>query len=90
MQRSMFKDQERQPKPLIDVYELEEFDQRICYAMEYHLAVKLTVWDDGFTEEVTGHVHYVDPISHDLRIEDNTGKFEQIAFEHVVGRVVID
>lgn len=30
MQRSMFKVQERQPKPLIDVYEFEVFDQRIC------------------------------------------------------------
>ena len=36
---SMYKDQERQPKPLIDEYMAEEFDQWICYARERNLAV---------------------------------------------------
>ncbi|MCM2535011.1 YolD-like family protein [Neobacillus pocheonensis] len=54
MMREYWKDQERQPKSLIDVYEFEEFDHRICYVMEYHLAVKITIWDDGFTEDMTG------------------------------------
>lgn len=52
MQHSMYKDQERQPKPLIDEYEKEQFDQRIAHAMEYSLAVKLSVWSDGFTYDV--------------------------------------
>jgi hypothetical protein len=30
MQREMFKDQERQARPIIDEYQAEEFDQRIC------------------------------------------------------------
>lgn len=42
-------DQERMIiKPIIDVYESEEFDKRICYAMEYNLSVKITIWYNGF------------------------------------------
>jgi hypothetical protein len=90
MTRAMFKDQERQPKPLIDEYEKEDFDQRIAYAMEYNIAVKLTVWSDGFTAYITGRIHYVDPITHLLRIEVKPGEFERVAFEDVVGAAVID
>jgi hypothetical protein len=74
MQRSIFKDQERQPKPLIDKYEAIELDQWICYAMDNNIPVK-TVRNDGFTEDVIGHVQYVDPITHQLRIEVKVENF---------------
>jgi hypothetical protein len=90
MTRTMFKDQERQPKPLIDEYEKEVFDQRIAYAMEYNIAVKLTVWSDGFTTYITGRIHYVDPITHLLRIEVKPGEFERVAFEAVVELILVD
>lgn len=90
MTHAMFRDQERQPKPILDGYESEEFDQIIAFAMEYNLAVKLTVWADGFKEDITGRIHYVDPITHQLRIEVKPGEFEQIAFENVIGAVVLD
>jgi hypothetical protein len=54
------------------------------------LAVKLTVWADGFTTDITGRIHRVDPITHQLRVEVKPGEFEQVAFEDVVGVVVID
>ncbi len=63
MTREMYKDQQRQAKPLIDDYEMEEFDLRIAYVKEYNLEVELRVWDDGFFEETRGHVHYVDPLT---------------------------
>ncbi|WP_332285191.1 YolD-like family protein [Bacillus safensis] len=46
------------------------------YATEYNHAVKLTVWDDGFTHDITGRVHYVDSITHEVRIEVKPGEFE--------------
>ena len=90
MQREMFKDQERQVKPILDEYQSQEFDERICYAMESNSAVKLTVWNDGFTYEITGRIHYVDPITKQLRVEVKPGDFERIAFEDVVGVIVVD
>jgi hypothetical protein len=90
MTRVMFKDQERQPKPLIEEYEKEDYDQRIAYAMESNLPLKITVWSDGFTTELSGLIHYVQPITHQLCIEVDPGEFKQIAYEDVVGVVVVD
>jgi hypothetical protein len=89
-QRAMFKDQERQPRPLLSEFDTEEFDQRIAYAMEYKLTVKLSVWADGFTTEITGNINRVDPITHELRLEVKPGEYERVAFEDVCGVVVVD
>ncbi|MEH7505125.1 YolD-like family protein [Neobacillus drentensis] len=89
-QRDLWRDSERVEKPLLDIYELEEFDQQIAYAMANNLAVKLTTWDDGFFSEMTGTVNRVDPITHELRVEVKPGEYERVAFENVTGVVVVD
>lgn len=89
-QRDLWRDQGRTIKPIIDDYEKEEFDQRICYAMEFNLTVKITIWSNGFTSEINGRIHYVDPISNHLRIELQGGKFQLIEFEDVIGVSVVD
>jgi hypothetical protein len=90
MNRAMFKDQERTMKPLLDEYEKEEFDRSIAYAIEYNLQVKIKVWIDGFTKTITGLVHYVDPITLQLRIEVKFGEFERVNFEDVAGVNVVE
>ncbi|WP_342431338.1 YolD-like family protein [Neobacillus sp. FSL H8-0543] len=88
MTRAMFKDQERKAKPLIDEYEAEEFDRQINYAKEYKLLVRVSVWEEGFTTEMIGRIHSLDPIKHQLRLEVRTGEYEVIAFEKVIGVIV--
>jgi hypothetical protein len=90
MTAAMFKDQERKMKPLLDEYEKEEFDRSIAYAMEYQLPVEIKVWSEGFRESITGFIHYVDPVTSQLRMEVKPGEFERIAFEHVVGVNVVE
>lgn len=90
MTSDMFKNQARTPKPILDEYQAEEFDLRIAYATEYNHVVKLTVWDDGFPHDITGCVHYVDPITHELRIEVKPGEFERVAFNSVVNVKVLN
>ena len=85
-----WRDNERQAKPIIDEHEAEEFDLRIFHAMEYDLSVKLTVWDDGFTFDITGRVHYVDPITHELRIEVKLGEFKRVTFDSIIGVKVVN
>jgi len=72
-QRNFWRDTERERKPIIDELEAEEFDLHTAYVMECGHAVKVTVWDDGFTHDITGRVHHVDPITHELRIEERPG-----------------
>ncbi|MBT2735630.1 YolD-like family protein [Bacillus sp. ISL-7] len=88
--RGLWRDTERIAKPIIDEHEAEEFDQRIAYAMESNYAVKITIWQDGFTTEITGRIHRVDPITHQLRIEVKPGEFEWVAFEEVTEVTVVD
>lgn len=90
MSRAMFKDQERKMKPFLDDYEKEEFDRSIAYAMEYNLPVKIKVWSDGFTETFTGRIHYINPNTLQLRMEVKPGEFERIAFDDVVGVMVVE
>lgn len=90
MQKDYWLDTERIKKPIIDEHEAEEFDLRIIYSMEYNYSVKLTVWEEGFVHDITGSVHYLDPITHELRIEVKPREFERVAFERVVGVKVIE
>lgn len=89
-QRNLWIDQERMNKPIIDEYEKEEFDQRLCYAMEYNLPVKVKLWTDGFTSEITGRIHYLDPISYQLRIDLQRGEFQRINFRDIIDLSVVD
>ncbi|MBS4194147.1 YolD-like family protein [Lederbergia citri] len=88
--RDLWTDQGRIIKPIIDEYEKEEFDQRICYAMEYNLSVKITIWSNGFLSNIIGRIHYVDSISYQLRIELFEGRVQRIDFEDVLGVSVIE
>ncbi|WHY93134.1 YolD-like family protein [Neobacillus cucumis] len=63
-QRHFWLDTERINKAIIDEHQAEEFDLRIIYSMEYNHSLKLTIWDEGFTYDVNGRVHYVDPVTH--------------------------
>ncbi|MCM2535176.1 YolD-like family protein [Neobacillus pocheonensis] len=83
-QRDLWTDQERIIKPIIDEYEKVEFDQRTFYAMEFNLSVKITMWSNGFAFDITGHIHYIDSISDQLRIELLEGEFRRINFEDVI------
>ncbi|WP_412759090.1 YolD-like family protein [Neobacillus cucumis] len=58
--------------------------------MENNLAVKLTVWTDGFTDNVIGCVHHVDPISHQVHIETKPGEIKRISLGDIVSVTLID
>ncbi|WP_256942633.1 YolD-like family protein [Bacillus sp. OV166] len=52
--------------------------------------MKLTVWSDGFTKEMTGQIHSINPITHQLQVEVKPGEFKPVAFEDVIGVAVLD
>ncbi|MGJ3196968.1 YolD-like family protein [Peribacillus frigoritolerans] len=53
----------RQLKPILDEYQLEEFEDKIHTAMEFVSPVMFTVWEDGFYWEYTGMIHRFDPLT---------------------------
>jgi hypothetical protein len=88
--RKFWNDSERITKPILDQYQVEEFDNKIGYAIEFNLPVKLTLWVDGFTKDIIGRLHHVDSITHQLIIEVKPGEFQRIKFEHVTKVCIVE
>ncbi|WP_445662368.1 YolD-like family protein [Bacillus sp. FSL W8-0223] len=72
------------PKPMLDPYQIQEIEEKIHYAMEFHFQVKFDVWIEGFVEEVRGIVYYLDPIQKEIRVKDDEGDVERIKFDNIV------
>lgn len=72
------------PKPMLDPYQIQEIEEKIHYAMEYHYPIKFDVWYDGFVEDVRGFVYYLDPIRKEIRVKDNEGNIEYVKFDNIV------
>lgn len=85
MMRALRNELEQCEKPIVDEHERSEFDERIGYAMEYNLPVVFSVWQAGFITEVAGRIHYIDPITKQMRIESLIGEFERLMLADVVG-----
>lgn len=83
--RELARDELRQAKPILDEYEIEEFENSICYAMEYTYPVVISKWEDGFTYEEKGLVHYLDPIRKEVRMVSEDGTALSIKFADIVG-----
>lgn len=84
------KDYYKAPKPLLDPYQVQEIEEKIHYAVEYHFPVQFEIWYDGFTEKVRGYIHYLDPIQKEIRVKDKEGNVERVKFENVINVEVED
>ncbi|MFI8650643.1 YolD-like family protein [Bacillus velezensis] len=71
-------------KNILDEYQLEEVTRTICEAMKFNTALVISVYRDGFIEEITGHVHYIHEINQSLHVKDLKGDTLFIAFDAVL------
>lgn len=90
MLRELTRDEMRQAKLILDEYEIESIEKRICEAMEFTHPVVILKWEDGFTYEERGHVHYLDPIRKEVRIVSEDGFMLRIKFADIVAVEVIN
>jgi hypothetical protein len=89
MLRQLWGEFDFEAKPLLEV-QIEEFDQRVLYAMEYNLPVKITTWNNGSTYEFKGQTHYVDPIKKELRLRSETDGQAYIKLNDIIAVEVIE
>jgi hypothetical protein len=57
MLKNLEEEQNYQKKPLIDHYQIEEFENKIHYAMEFAYFVNVKVWREGFIDELVGRIN---------------------------------
>ncbi|PLR91545.1 YolD-like family protein [Bacillus halotolerans] len=74
-------------KPILDEYQLEEMARVICEAMEFNSILIISVYRDGFFEEVTGHVHYLNEINKRLHVKDLKGATSFISLDSVLQQI---
>ncbi|PLT28860.1 YolD-like family protein [Peribacillus deserti] len=72
MLRGVTTDYYKLEKPILDEYQIQEFESKICLAMEFAFLLQITIWDDGFNKEYTGLAHRLDAINKIIYLELNT------------------
>ncbi len=71
-------------KPELDEQKIEEMNDIICEAMEFHRSLTFHYFQKGMTNVVKGYVHYIDQLNMELRIVDMSEKRQTISFENLV------
>ncbi|UVB74377.1 YolD-like family protein [Bacillus subtilis] len=71
-------------KPILDEYQLEDMARTICEAMEFNSVLVIGIYRDGFIEEVTGHVHYIDEVKQRLHVKDLKGDTNFISIDKII------
>lgn len=83
-------DKKRINKPILDENQLEEIDNHLHLAIGFHYLVKFSLWMEGFTKEITGHIHYIDVLNKHVRIVDLNGKVHRIENRSIIDVNFID
>ena len=79
-------------KPILDEYQIEEYENKISDAMEDSSILKFTTWKDGYEWEYSGLVKKLDPISKMIYLElSNDEQYTmKIKFNDIVRVDVLD
>ncbi|MET1176939.1 YolD-like family protein [Peribacillus simplex] len=77
-------------KPFLDEYQVEEFENNIHYAMEYHLPISFILHNGGNPKELHGYCVYIHPVTKELRIQKKDSSFEYIKFDEIISVTVED
>lgn len=75
-------------KPILEEYQVEEFENNIHYAMEYHLPIRFKLHNEGNPHELYGHCVYIHPVSKEVRIQRKDSSFEYIQFNEIIDVIV--
>ncbi|WP_409293917.1 YolD-like family protein [Peribacillus sp. SCS-26] len=92
MLKEMKRDENRVEKPLLDEYQIEEFENKICFAMEFKLQIMAVVWEEGFEKTRIGMVHRLDEIYKLIYLETDgpANELFRIFFDDIVRIEVLE
>ncbi|MGZ9817091.1 YolD-like family protein [Peribacillus simplex] len=77
-------------KPTLDEYQVEDFENNIHYAMEYHLPISFRLHNEGNPIELHGYCVYIDPVTKELSIQKKDSSYEKIKFNEIISVIVED
>ncbi|MGG3102029.1 YolD-like family protein [Bacillus velezensis] len=71
--------------PSLDAQQIEEMDIFVSEALEFNKELNFTLFNNGFVENVTGRVHYINFEQQKINVKDQNGKTVFITMNNVIG-----
>jgi hypothetical protein len=84
------KDYYKESKPLLDEIQIDEFERKMLFAMEYAKPIRIKIWRSGFFSEYKGLLQRLDEINRNIYLKKENGEIVRISFEEIVGTEVDD
>jgi hypothetical protein len=85
MLRELRSDYQKTSKPILDESQIDDFEQKLCMALEFKQAVNITTWESGFFREFKGFLRKLDGWNKAIHLEEVDGCLTLISFYQVVG-----
>jgi len=90
MLKDMSVDLKRQNKPVLDEYQIQEFEERIKYAQEFKLPLEFSLFENGFIKNTVGRVIKMDPLTKKMKIKMMDDNVEFIHFNEIINVQIKD
>ncbi|MEC1668286.1 YolD-like family protein [Bacillus mojavensis] len=72
-------------KPSLDAQQIEEMDIIVSEALEFNKELVLKLFNNGFVENVTGRVHYINFEQQKLHVKDQNDNTVYINMNNIIG-----
>ncbi|MED4816399.1 YolD-like family protein [Bacillus atrophaeus] len=72
-------------KPSLDDQQIEEMDLLVSEALEFNKELKFKLFNNGFVENVTGRVHYINFEQQKLHVKDQNDNTVYINMNNIIG-----
>ncbi|MGV3464302.1 MAG: YolD-like family protein [Heyndrickxia sp.] len=90
MLKDMSVDLKRQNKPVLDEYQIQEFEERIKYAQEFKLPLEFFLFENGFIKNTVGRVMKMDPLEKKIKIKTVNDNVEFVYFNEIINVQIKD
>ncbi|OIK14576.1 hypothetical protein BIV60_11455 [Bacillus sp. MUM 116] len=72
-------------KPILDEYQIEEFEQKILLAIEYSYQLNITILESGFIKGFCGVIQRLDELNKIIYLQTDDFKRTKLRFDDIVG-----
>ncbi|CAG9610788.1 YolD-like family protein [Pseudoneobacillus rhizosphaerae] len=85
MLKELRSDYQKINKPIVDESQIDEFEQKLCLALEHKQSITITIWEEGFFRMFIGSVQKLDEWNKTIHLVEEDGCLTTIWFNQVVG-----
>ncbi|ANC77451.1 hypothetical protein ABE65_011840 [Fictibacillus phosphorivorans] len=83
LRRYIYEEHYDTPEPILDEQQMEEMNEVMLEAMEYHVPLMFTIYKNKRLITLSGYIHYIDTNNKQLRILDMNDNVEFVSFSEV-------